>query len=129
MKMRQFVKRLDHPRIVNAIKDAEQKTSIPVRVYVSHRAVTDPMQAARRALAQLGIHKHPGQKGVVVFIAPVSQQFAVFGDEGIHKSCGDEFWSRLADIVADHFKAGQFTAGIVGAITRLAEGPEKPSNP
>ena len=129
MKLKHFVRRLDQPSIINAIKEAEQKISAPVRVYVSHRAVTDPMHGARRALVRLRIHNHPEQKGIVVFIAPVSQQFAVFGDEGIHKSCGNEFWSRVADILAEHFKAGQYSAGIVSAIARLGEGPEKPNNP
>ena len=126
MKMKQFVNRLDHPRIISAIKETEQKISAPIRVYVSHRAVTDPIQAARRALAQLGIHRHPEQKGIVVFIAPVSQQFAVFGDKGIHEQLGDEFWARVAEILTENFKAGEFTAGIVTAIVRLAQEPEKP---
>jgi uncharacterized membrane protein len=126
MKMKHFISRLDHPRIVSAIKETEQKISAPVRVYVSYRAVNDPLEAARRAFAQLGIHTHPEQKGVVVFISPVSQQFAVFGDKGIHQQRGDEFWGRVADILSEHFKAGQFTVGIVSAIARLGEEPEKP---
>ena len=126
MKMKHFVKRLDHPRIVNAIKEAEQKISAPVRVFVSHRAVSDPIKAARRALAQLGIDKDPDHKGVVVFIAPVSQQFAVFGDKCIHEQRGDEFWARVVGVLTEHFEAGDFTIGIVSAIARLGEEPDKP---
>jgi uncharacterized membrane protein len=128
MKMKHFVKRLDHPRIVNAIKEAEQKISAPVRVFVSYRAVTDPMEAARRAFAQLGMDKDPDHKGVVVFIAPESQQFAVFGDKCIHEQRGEEFWTRVTAVLTEHFKAGEFTVGIVTAIARLVEEPEKPQD-
>jgi uncharacterized membrane protein len=118
--MRHFVKRLDHDRIVAAIKAAELNTSGQVRVFVSHRAVADPMKAARTAFAKLGVHKTPHRNGVLVFVAPEAQKCAVVGDGGIHEKCGEEFWRKLTSILTEHFKAGDFTQGIVSTIEALA---------
>lgn len=125
MKMKHFVNRLDHAKIIKAIKEAEQKTSGPVRLYVSHRAVKDPIKAARWALARLGIHKHPDQNGVVIFVAPEAQKFAVIGDKRIHEKLKDEFWVQVVALIGEHFKTGEFTVGIVSAIAKVGQASEQ----
>ena len=120
MRMKHFVKRLDHPRIVAAIKAAEQNTSGQVRVFVSHRAVADPIKTASEVFSRLGIHQTPHHNGVLLFVAPEAQKFAVLGDKAIHDKCGEELWQKIASVLAEHFKAGNFTVGIVSAIEALA---------
>lgn len=45
------------------------------------------------------------RNGVLIFVAPRSQKFAVIGDTGIHECCGDEFWRRLVEVMQGPFKA------------------------
>ena len=120
MKMKHFIQRLDHDRIVAAIKTAEQSTSGQVRVFVSHRAVADSMKAARAAFVRMGIGNTPHRNGVLVFVAPEAQKFALLGDTAIHEKCGEELWQRIASMMSEHFKAGTFTDGIVSAIDALS---------
>jgi uncharacterized membrane protein len=58
---------------------------------------------------------------VLLFVAPVSQRFAVVGDEGIHARCGPDFWKDVAAAVETDFRAGRFTDGIVKGVARVGD--------
>ena len=36
----------------------------------------------------------------------------------VHEKCGDAFWTELAAAMTEHFKRGDFTAGLVLGIAR-----------
>ena len=96
MNSRHFIKALDHARIAAAIARAEEQTSGQIRVFVSHRVVIDPVEAAHDRFFKLGMEKTAARNAVLVFFAPEARKYAVVGDEGIHAKCqGDEFWKTL----------------------------------
>ena len=117
--MKSFLQKIDHDRIVAAIAEAEMKTSGEIRVHLHHRAVRDPIAAARKVFEKLGMTKTAERNGVLVFVAPRSQNFAILGDAGIHAQCGDDFWVEAAAALGDHFRNGRFTEGIVGTVEKL----------
>ena len=84
MQTKSFLGALDHERIVKAIQDAEARSRGEVRVHVSQKAVADAEAAAARQFEALGMTQTAERNGVLLFVAPVSQTFAVVGDEGIH---------------------------------------------
>jgi uncharacterized membrane protein len=118
MQTRGFVDRLDDERIVQAIREAESRSRGEVRVHISGRRVQDPRQAAARAFETLGMAGTAERNGVLVFVAPRSQSFAVIGDAGIHDKCGEAFWTEIAAAMQEEFRAGRFTDGIVQAVGR-----------
>jgi uncharacterized membrane protein len=118
MRTKMFLDKLDHDRIAKAIAQAEQQTSGEVRVYVQRGEVEDPVAAAQTQFEKLGMTATRERNGVLVFVAPRSQRFAVIGDEGIHQRCGDGFWQHLVDAMALHFRAENFTDAVVHAIER-----------
>ena len=62
------------------------------------------------------------RNGVLIFVAPRAQKFAVIGDEGIHQRCGDAFWQQLVAVDAGtHFQAENFTDAVVHAIDQTGE--------
>ena len=132
MQTKSFLGALDHERIVKAIQDAEARSRGEVRVHVSTRAVEDapppsrPSEAAVQAAAArrfeaLGMTRTAERNGVLLFVAPVSQTFAVIGDEAIHARCGPDFWKEVAAAVEADFRAGRFTDGIVKGVARVGE--------
>jgi len=121
MHHRHFLAQLDDERVLKAIRDAEHKTSGQIRVFVSHHNVIDALDAARRQFRRLGMTKTKGRNAILIFIAPKSQTFAIFGDVAIDQKCGGEFWPILRDEITPHLKAGQYTAALVHAITRAGE--------
>ncbi|MGA3007391.1 MAG: TPM domain-containing protein [Opitutaceae bacterium] len=121
MKIRHFLKQLEHDRIVSAIADAEKKTSGEIRVLVSHRKVDDPIAAASKEFQRLGLHRTPQRNAVLIFVAPRSHRFAVMGDQAVHEKCGEAFWTELAAAMTGYFKQDQFTEGLLHGIARAGE--------
>ena len=121
MHPRTFSKHLHHDKIVAAIRDAEHKTPASTGSASAHKQVEDPVAAAQAEFLRLGMNKSPGRNGVLIFVAPRSQKFAVIGDEAIQAKCGDEFWRKLADVVSGYFRKAEFTPGIIHGVQKAGE--------
>lgn len=109
---------IDDQAVIAAIAAAERATSGEIRVVVAREKVPAPLPAAQREFTRLGMDRTAARNGILFFIAPRSHTFAVLGDTGIHEKCGPPFWNELAQILAEHFKRADFTAGLVQAIER-----------
>jgi uncharacterized membrane protein len=120
MKPAAFIAKLDRPAIEAAIQQAELKTSGEIRVVISGKAVDDPVSAARSEFERQGMTKTRQRNAVLLFIAPVSQGFAIIGDEGVHAKCGDAFWSEVAAAMQKDFRDGNHTAALLEGIERSA---------
>lgn len=121
MKPNDFINAIPNDKIVSAIGEAEAKTSGEIRVFVSSREVQDPVRAAEEQFLKLGMERTKSRNGVLLFVAPRSQAFAVIGDAGIHDKCGPEFWSQLAAEMTASFRAGEYADGILAGIRRAGE--------
>ena len=122
MRPKDFLHRLDHQRIIAAIKDAEAKTSGEIRIFIDRTDVQDdPLAFAEKKFLQLGMHKTAERNAILILVAPRSQKFAVVGDEGVHKQCGPAFWEQMVADMRAHFQQEEFTDAIVEAIERAGE--------
>lgn len=122
MRTREFLSKLDHDKIVEAIRDAESKTSGDIRLFIQRGNVKDdPMVAAQRRFHRLGLHKNDRHNDVLIFVAPRAHKFAIVGDEAIHQKCGDQLWRRLVDNMRDHFRNENFTHALIEAIREIGE--------
>jgi uncharacterized membrane protein len=77
--------------------------------------------AAARQFEALGMTRTAERNGVLLFVAPASQTFAVIGDQGIHARCGPDFWKDVAAAMETDFRAGRYTDGIVKGVARAGE--------
>jgi len=121
MKHRSFLNQLRHNDIVAAIRDAEQKTSGEIRVFISHKKVEDPVAAAQRIFEKLGMTKTHERNGVLIFVAPQLQKFAVIGDSGVHQHCGDSFWQELANEMSGCFRRSEFSRSIIHGVQKAGD--------
>lgn len=119
--MKEFLKQLRHDDIVAAIRESEKKTSGEIRVFISRKKVQDAVATAQAEFMRLGMTKTRQRNGVLIFVAPRARKFAVIGDEGVHKRCGDEFWQSLAAEMSGHFKKSEFTQGILHGVCKAGE--------
>ena len=108
--------KIDHPRVIAAIVKAERKTSGEIRVLLARHQAPDPVAAAQKHFERLGMTRTQHRNGVLIFLAPRSRTFAVIGDTAVHEKCGDAFWRELTAAMTEHFKRGDFTAGLVHGI-------------
>ena len=121
MKPASFLGRLDHDRVVAAIRAAEGRSRGEIRVHVAHKPVDDPQRAAAARFEKLGMTATADRNGVLLFVAPASQRFAVVGDKGIHERCGEGFWKDVASAMEEDFRQGRFTEGIVKGVARAGD--------
>lgn len=117
MRTKDFLDKLEHDRIVSAIKTAEANTSGQIRVYVQRGELAgDPLITAQKQFQKLGMQATRERNGILIFVVPRARKFAVIGDEGIHRKCGDEFWEQLVEKMRAHFQKENFTDALVEAI-------------
>ena len=120
MRTREFLSKLEHARIVHAIREAESNTSGEIRVFVQRGKLrADPVAAAQRKFHQLGMRKTRERNAVLIFVAPRAHKFAVVGDQAIHEKCGDEFWQRVVIRMRTHFQNENFSDALVEAIKEI----------
>ncbi|MGH2768601.1 MAG: TPM domain-containing protein [Candidatus Methylomirabilales bacterium] len=115
---RRFVGRLDHERIVAAIRRAEAGSTGQIRVHVSKRRVPHVQRAAEASFQKLGMTATDHRNGVLIYVAPRKRTFAIIGDLGIHERCGPAFWSEVAGAMEVNFREERFTEGIVQGISQ-----------
>jgi uncharacterized membrane protein len=134
MRTKEFLSKLEHDQIVQAIRDAESNTSGEIRVYIQRgKLEVDPLIAAQKKFYRLGMDKTPERNAVLIFVAPRAHKFAVVGDKAIHEKCGESFWQRLVDGMREHFRNEKFTDAVVDAIEEagkalVAHFPKRPTS-
>ena len=122
MRTRDFLSKLDNDRIIQAIREAESKTSGEIRVLIQRGKLRDdPLKIARKKFQQLKMDRTHERNAVLIFIAPRAHKFAVVGDKAIHERCGDEFWQRVVTAMHHCFRQDKFAEGLRGAITVIGD--------
>jgi uncharacterized membrane protein len=118
MTQQEFLDRLDQKRIVAAIAEAEQQTSGEVRVHVQPKVTGGELRpVAERTFERLGMTKTALRNGVLLFIASEENRFVILGDSGINDKVPAGFWDDIAAKLTIRFRSGEFTEGIVDAVT------------
>ncbi|HST30052.1 MAG TPA: TPM domain-containing protein [Chthoniobacterales bacterium] len=122
MRTKEFLSKLEHDKIVQAIRDAESKTSGTIRVFIQRGKLDgDPLSAAQKRFRRLGLHKNVQRSDVLIFVAPRAHKFAIVGDAAIHQKCGNELWERLVNQMREHFRNEKFTHALIEAIHEIGD--------
>jgi uncharacterized membrane protein len=121
MHPKDFLSQLDEDRIIAAIAEAEKKTSGEIRVYISHKKRQDAMAFAQKRFLDLGMDKTRDRNAVLIYIVPLTRQFAVIGDTAVHEKCGNAFWQEVAALMTQSLKEELFTAAIVRAVEKIGQ--------
>lgn len=118
MKPKHFLNAIDEARLLAAIREAEARTSGEIRLAITRWAAPDPIVAAQKQFDRFKMADTAERNAVLLFVAPKSHTFAIIGDVAVHEKCGQAFWDDVAATLTMHFKNGQFTEGLIAAITR-----------
>jgi uncharacterized membrane protein len=122
MRTKEFLGKLAHERIVQAIRAAEVNTSGEIRVYIERGNLKDdPVIAAQKKFHRLGMHRTADRNAVLIYVAPRAHKFAIVGDQAIHEKCGDELWHRLIERMEQHFRNENFSDALIEAIQETGE--------
>ena len=113
----EFLSRLDHKRIVDAIAAAEANTSGEIRLFIHRGDIAgEALPFAEKKFIELGMQKTAERNAILILVAPRAQKFAVVGDEGVYQKCDAEFWQEMVEAMRGHFRREEFTDALVEAI-------------
>lgn len=113
-----FFSKIDEPRIVESIRQAEAGSRGEVRIHATEKPVADVLKEATATFERLGMTATSERNGILIFVAPKSQKFAVLGDSGITSRVGTAPLDEMASSMSIAFREGRFTDGLVGAVER-----------
>lgn len=113
LKKKPFFTEEENRRIVEAIRDAEQKTSGEVRVFLEpHCKFMDAMDRAVEIFHVLKMDQTKDRNATLVYVAYKDHQLAVLGDEGIHQKVGDRYWYDEVKKMISAFNRENIAEGI-----------------
>ena len=117
-----FLRQLDEAA-VQAIQQAESRTSGEIRVFVTTRHVDADAIIDRAAsrFEKLGMSTTQDRNAVLLYLAPRSQQFAIIGDKGVNEKFGADLWEEIASTMASKLRAGRFTEAVVSGIAMAGD--------
>jgi uncharacterized membrane protein len=103
--------------IMQAVKDAERKTSGEIRVHIEKTTSgIDVLDRAANVFSQLDLHRTRLRNGVLFYLAAEDRKFAILGDIGINNAVSDDFWDDIRKNMELFFRQGNFTEGMIHGI-------------
>jgi uncharacterized membrane protein len=107
-------------KIVDSIRSAEQMTSGEIRVYIESICESgNPLERAEILFSEFGMHQTRDRNGVIIYLAPASRQFAIWGDQGIFQKCGPDFWEDEKKLLRRFLQADEPAEGIATVIQSI----------
>lgn len=108
-------------QIIQAIKQAELKTSGEIRLHVSDHCKGKVLDAAAITFEKLAMHKTALRNGVLFFLSVVDHKFAILGDVGINQKVPKDFWEEIKNGCIASFKKGDMIGGLSEGIIKAGE--------
>ena len=121
MDARKFFTTEQQHEIVEAIRQAEANTSGEIRVHIENHCRGDIMDRSAMVFNILKMNETAERNGVLIYLAIKDKKFSIIGDEGINKMVEHDFWNDVRDMMAGHFRSGNFTEGIIQGVLRVGE--------
>ncbi|GMQ25283.1 TPM domain-containing protein [Algoriphagus sp. oki45] len=106
----------DRQRIIEAIQAAEMQTSGEIQVHIENHCKGEVLDRAAEVFETLKMYQTQERNGVLFYLAVVDHKFAILGDAGINSRVEPDFWEKSKDLMAQHFRQGQFTQGLIAGI-------------
>jgi uncharacterized membrane protein len=121
-KPKEFFSAKDKEQIVQAIRNAERQTSGEIRVFVETRnPMVNVMDRAAEVFFLLKMDLTDDRNAVLLYIAMKDKELALFGDEGIYKKVGKEYWDNEVKGMIAKFSKENISDGIEQCIEHIGQ--------
>jgi uncharacterized membrane protein len=108
-------------KITRAIADAEKGTSGEIRVHIDRYCKTDPLLKAKNLFVHLKMDQTDVHNGVLIYVSVDDKKYAILGDKGINELVEPDFWDSTSLKMAEGFKSGSISAGIVAGVIEAGQ--------
>jgi len=121
-KPKEFFSAKDKEQIVQAIRNAERETSGEIRVYIESRnPLVNVMERAAEIFFNLKMQQTDDRNAVLLYIAMKDKELALFGDEGIYKRVGADYWNNEVKNMISQFSKDNISNGIEQCIQHIGQ--------
>lgn len=122
LKKAEFFTTEEKQLIVEAVRSAERRTSGEIRVFVESRCpYMDAIDRAIQVFYKLKMEKTDDHNAVLIYVAIKDHQLAVYGDEGIHRKVGQEYWTNEVQQMISSFNRENYADGIRQCVIDIGE--------
>jgi len=116
-----FLSAEEEAEIIEAIREAENKTSGEIRVHIESSAGGDAAERALEVFHFLKMDNTKQQNGVLIYVAVDDRNFVIYGDKGINEVVPQNFWESTKDAIQAEFKKGDFKQGLINGILKAGD--------
>ena len=121
-KRKDFFSVEEKKQVIEAIREAEQKTSGEIRIYVESRCrFVDPLDRAAELFWSLQMDHTKDHNAVLIYLAMKDHQVAIYADKGIHEKVGDIFWRKEVIAMTTHFREHHYGDALLEVIRDVGE--------
>jgi uncharacterized membrane protein len=110
-------------RVEARVKASEARHGGEIRVYVEAglpwsylRRGATPRERAIALFGKLGVWDTEGNNGVLIYLLLAEHAIEIVADRGLSRHVDDAAWVAIADTMRDHFRRGDFAAGLEQAV-------------
>lgn len=108
-------------RINAAINEAEKSTSAEIKVVVVRHCWGTLREKAFKIFRKLGLHGTEQRNCVLVLLVVTNCEFLIYGDEGIHRMVGQDFWDDVCRKMQQAFREEAFDDGMCEGIELIGQ--------
>ena len=116
-----FLTNKEEEEIVEAIRLAERNTSGEIRVHIEQHYNNDVFGRTMEVFHHLKMDNTKDENGVLIYVAVDKRRFVIYGDKGINDVVATDFWDTTSNVIASHFKQGEFAKGLIEGIIKAGE--------
>jgi uncharacterized membrane protein len=108
--------------IQTSIQEAEHLTSGEIRLYIEDFCdMEHPIERAAELFFTHGMTATRDRNAVLIYLAPKSRQFAIWGDAGIHERLGYQFWEEEKQLLRVYLQQDRTCEGLCAVISKIGE--------
>jgi uncharacterized membrane protein len=111
-----FFNEREQKLVMDAIEQAEKKTSGEIRVHVENFCFGNEVSRAFKVFKKLKMNETKERNGILIYIAVMSHKVAIVGDAGIHEKLGKEYWDKIVEHLINQFRANHKGEGLAASI-------------
>lgn len=119
--MADFLTTGEEQQVVEAIREAESRTSGEIRVVITARRALWPERYAWKLFDRLGMRQTKHRNGALIVVFDRRKRFVVLGDAGINEKVDPAFWSRITDTMSQRLRDGQRVEALTATVNALGD--------
>jgi uncharacterized membrane protein len=121
-KQKEFFNAEEKQQIIEAIQNAEMKTSGEIRLFIESKCrFVDAVDRATEIFLQLQMFRTAERNATLIYVAVKDHQAAIIGDEGIHSRVGTAYWQQEINKMMVHFKHEHLASGLIEVIGDIGD--------